>query len=184
MSDTSKASSSEAVTVLDSWVREYGKDVINVAYSYLKNYHQAQDVAQDVFLRAYSNIGSFRGDSSAKTWLLAITVNRCKDLLRSWTSRHEVAYEDTELSTLASGSNTEQEVTERLERDRLWEIVHSLPVKYREVVVLYYQRGLSSSEAAAVLDCSEQNVRTRLHRAREMLKQRLAQGGESHSAGR
>ena len=170
------ASAQPALSALDEWVRDYGADVINLAYAYLRNYHLAQDVSQDVFLRAYTRYESFRGDSSVKTWLLSITANRCKDYLRSWATRHEVMEEGI-LDYEASEFSTEREVEERLQRDSLWATVHSLPVKYREVLILYYQRGLSGQEIAQILDTSEQNVRTRLHRGRQLLKERVEEGG-------
>ena len=170
------AGSKDAMVSLDEWVTAYGSDVINVAYSYLKNYHLAQDVAQDVFLRAYSRYDSFRGESSVKTWLLSITANRCKDYLRSWAARHEVL-DGGGFDYEPAPFDTEREVTESLERDRLWAAVHSLPIKYREVLILYYQRGMSGQEIAAVLGTSEQTVRTRLHRGRQALKAQLEEGG-------
>lgn len=176
MKEEQRAGSRDALASLDEWVLTYGSDVINVAYSYLKNYHLAQDVAQDVFLRAYSRYDSFRGESSVKTWLLSITANRCKDYLRSWASRHEVLDEGI-LDYEPASFDTEREVTERLERDRLWAAVHSLPIKYREVLILYYQRGMSGQEIAAVLGTTEQTVRTRLHRGRQALRAQLAEGG-------
>jgi RNA polymerase sigma-70 factor (ECF subfamily) len=160
---------------LEEWMQLYGTDVINMAYSYVKNYHQAQDIAQDVFLKAFQKRDTFRGDSSVKTWLLSITVNRCKDFLRSWSVRHEVKDEKILTRELSSNS-TEDEVIARLERDSVWKIIVELPPKYREVVVLYYLRGFSGQEIAQVLNTSEQNVRTRLHRGRAMLKKLLEEG--------
>lgn len=176
MNKDETASSQPALVALDAWIRDYGSDVINLAYTYLRNYHLAQDVSQDVFLRAYTRYESFRGDSSVRTWLLSITANRCKDYLRSWASRHEVMDEGT-LDLKSSEFSTEEEVAQRLERDSLWAAVHSLPVKYREVLILYYQRDLNGQEIAAVLGTSEQNVRTRLHRGRQLLKDRMEEGG-------
>lgn len=183
MKNDETASSQPALALLDSWVRDYGPDVINLAYTYLRNYHLAQDVSQDVFLRAYTHYASFRGDSSVKTWLLSITANRCRDYLRSWASRHEVMEEGI-LDYEAADFSTEHEVEEQLQRDALWAAVQSLPIKYREVLILYYQRGLSGQEIAEVLNTSEQNVRTRLHRGRQLLKGKLEEGGVTHDTNR
>lgn len=161
---------------LETWMKEYGADVMNVAYSYVRNYHQAQDITQDVFLRAYAKMNSFRGDSSVKTWLLSITANRCKDYLRSWAIRNEV-HDAEHLEHEQAGTDTEAEVVTQLQNDDLWHAVHDLPVKYREAIILYYSRGLTSMEVAGALGISEQSVRTRLHRGRLMLKERLAEGG-------
>lgn len=169
----------DAARRLSSWMELYGKDVINLAYAYVHNYHQAEDLAQDVFLRALTKMDTFRGQSSVRTWLLSITANRCKDYLRSWTSKHEQSGEE-QLEFRASGQNTEHEVADKLERDALWRAVAELPIKYREVIVLYYQRELSGQEVAEVLGTTEQTVRTRLHRARAVLKEILEREGAWH----
>lgn len=160
-------------------MQQYGQDVIHLAYSYVRNYHQAQDIAQDVFLRAYTKQDTFRGDSSVKTWLLSITANRARDYLRSWSAKHEVQ-DETVFLDRQSPLDTEEEVEQRLARDELWSAVHALPLTYREVVVLYYQRELSSQEIAAILGISEQAVRTRLHRGRILLKQWFEERGRAH----
>lgn len=166
--------------VLDEWMKAYGRDVINLAYAYVHNYHQAQDITQDVFLKAFSRMHTFRGDSSIKTWLLSITANRCRDYLRSWSKRNEL-FDETPISMKHSADDTERAATENVAKDELWQAVRKLPVPYREVLILYYQRDMSSQEVAQVLDITEQSVRTRLHRARTMLRE-IYKGGEVHGA--
>lgn len=161
---------------LKTWMNLYGSDVLNVAYSYVHNYHQAQDLTQEVFLRAFAKMDSFRGESSVRTWLLSITANRCKDFLRSWVNKHE-QIDETCLNTQYATSNTEEEVSKKMEQDALWQAVFKLPLKYREVVVLYYQRELSGHEIAEVLNVREETIRTRLYRARTMLKEILEKAG-------
>lgn len=173
-----ESGSSERYDLLNSWITEYGSDVLNLAYSYVKNYHVAQDITQDVFLRAYTKMQTFRGDSGVKTWLLSITANRCKDHLRSWRVRHET----NDLTMQAEVAHqtvdsTEHAAVAALEREELWRVVHRLPVKYREVILLFYQRELSSAEVAQVLGISEATVRTRLHRGRTLMREWM-EGGE------
>nr|WP_326569837.1 sigma-70 family RNA polymerase sigma factor [Bacillus niameyensis] len=67
------------------WLMQaYGNDVIRVAFTYLKQKSLAEDVAQDVFIKCYEKMDTFRNESSYKTWVMKITVNRCKDVLKSW----------------------------------------------------------------------------------------------------
>lgn len=167
---------SDALERLESWMQMYGSDIINLAYSYVHNFHQAEDIAQDVFLRAMTKIDSFRGESSVKTWLLSITANRCKDYLRSWAKRHEVQ-DESPIERGVASQDTMSEVANGLENDALWGLVHQLPIKYREVIVMYYQRELSGQEIALILDTSEQSVRTKLHRARGLLKELMVKEG-------
>ncbi|WP_245631794.1 sigma-70 family RNA polymerase sigma factor [Alicyclobacillus ferrooxydans] len=175
MSEVSETGS-DAVYLLRRWMEQYGTDVINFAYSYVRNYHQAQDIAQDVFLRAFQNAHTFRGESSVKTWLLSITANRCRDYLRSWHVRHELLPKEEALQDEVAPLNTEATVIERISNDEVWQQVSELPVKYREVVVLYYLRDLSTKEVADVLGISDEAVRTRLHRGRSLLKERFEEG--------
>lgn len=108
--------------------------------------------------------------------MLSITANRAKDYLRSWSAKHEVADDGDALAAI-SVSDTATEVAVKLDRDELWQTVHRLPEKYREVVILYYERELSSQEVAEVLGITEQAVRTRLHRGRQLLKRALSEEG-------
>lgn len=165
--------------ILDDWMNKYGRDVLNFAFSYVHNYHQAEDITQEVFLRAFSKRDSFRGTSSLRTWLLSITANRCKDYLRSWSHR-KMVHDEEGIKQMSSPAFVEQTVVESMERNAVWSAVNQLPVKYREVIILYYQRDLSGQEIAQVLGVSEQNVRTRLHRGRTLLKEILGERvGES-----
>ena len=66
----------------------YGNDVIRIAYTYLKQKQMAEDVAQEVFIKCFEKMDSFRNESSYKTWLIRITVNHCKDVLKSWTFKN------------------------------------------------------------------------------------------------
>ena len=72
---------------LESLMRTYGNDVLRMAYSYVKDYDTAEDIFQEVFIKVNANLAAFRGESSIKTWLLRITVNACKDYLKSAYSR-------------------------------------------------------------------------------------------------
>lgn len=171
-----RGESFDDVSRLEEWMDTYGQDIIHLAYSYVHNYHKAEDIAQDVFLRAWRNWNTFQGQSTVKTWLLSITANRCKDHLRSWSAKHEMIDDGSVFHSIPV-SDTESEVETRLTQDKLWQIVHQLPEKYREVVVLYYERELTGQEVAQVLDLSEQAVRTRLHRGRQLLKDALSKEG-------
>ncbi|MCL6594004.1 MAG: sigma-70 family RNA polymerase sigma factor [Alicyclobacillus sp.] len=162
---------------LEQWMQAHGRDVLNVAYAYVRNHHLAQDIAQEVFLRAFVKRATLRQVNSVRTWLLTITVNLCRDLLRSWAHRHLVVVE--EMPIAATTPPTEEEAVARLERAELWQAIQALPLPYREVVVLYYLRGLSGREVAEILGTTEDNVRTRLHRARTRLHAWLTAKGEA-----
>ena len=73
---------------IEALMREYGNDVLRTAYSYVNDRAAAEDCFQEVFIKAYKNLSGFRGESSVKTWLIRITINVCKDYLKSAYQRH------------------------------------------------------------------------------------------------
>lgn len=158
--------------LLESWMRDYGTRVMHLAYFYLKDRHLAEDVAQEVFLKAYRSMDQFRGDSQVYTWLYRITVNLCRDRLRSGWHKHMVLPGD--LPPVSGGGLPDEEALKQDSRRRVLRHVMALPEHYREVLVLYYYQQLSTIEVAEITSLPENTVKTRLHRARQQLKQALA----------
>lgn len=170
--------------ILSGWMYEHSQMVIRTAYYYVKDAMIAEDIAQEVFLRAYGKLDEFRGDSAVSTWLYRITVNASKDYLRSWNYRKTVVVEKIREWGNRHADHqetTEQLVVRRMEDDHLARHVMQLPVKYREMIVLYYFEQLKSREIAELLDMNESTVRVRLKRALEQLKKMMT-GGDVHEA--
>jgi RNA polymerase sigma-70 factor (ECF subfamily) len=117
-------------------MKTYGDDVIRIAYTYLKQKQLAEDVAQEVFIKCYEKMDSFRNESSYKTWLIRITVNKCKDVLKSWTYKN-LYFTDffKQKHTYSSLENSFFGVEENL---ILSKQVIDLPVKLREDIILFY----------------------------------------------
>lgn len=149
----------------------YGDDVLKIAYMYLRDPTKAEDAFQEVFLRAYKQIGSFRGDSGVKTWLLRIAINVCKDMRRSFWFRR--VWTGTLPERAADDKPPEQLAIDREQNRGLWEQVLKLPPPMKDVIILYYYQELDIKETARVLGIAEGTVRSRLHRAREKLKTML-----------
>ncbi len=154
-------------------VRAYQHRVFSVALRMLGNRAEAEDVAQEVFLRVHRAIGDFRGDAKLSTWLYAIASRLCLNRLASGEHRRMRAGEAT-LMTLPSADAGAAEALERGERDAaLQQAIASLPEERRIVVVLRDVEGLSYDEIAHALDLEPGTVRSRLHRARLDLKDKL-----------
>lgn len=168
---------------LEQLVDAYGDGVLHLAYFYLKDRGLAEDIFQEVFTRVYTQLHTFRGESSPKTWVYRIAVNRCHDKLRSWNMRRVLLVGQDLLSSLPL-LPTEVDAVERVlaEADRqvLLQKVMELTVEYREVILLYYYEEMDTREIAQALRLSEGTVRSRLHRARARLKAMLTEGGYSH----
>ncbi|GGD54036.1 RNA polymerase sigma factor [Paenibacillus nasutitermitis] len=145
----------------------YGQDVWNLAYLLTSKYDLADDIAQDVFLKAYSNIASFRGGSSMKTWLLAITRNTSINYLRTAFLRRVTLMD--RVQPKGTSPSAEQEAIDRTLASAIWQDVLKLPVKQREILILHGKYGMTTNEIAAMLQLSEGTVKSRLSRARSRM---------------
>lgn len=159
---------SDKKAILEQLMVAYGKDVWNYAYSITRKWDQADDITQEVFLKVYRNLYTFRSESSVKTWILTITRNMTLDYRRAAFYR-KVTLMDF-LAPTAEAPSTEQEVMNQLATNDLWRMVLKLPVKYREVLILYAHYELSMKEMAQVLGVTEGTVKSRLFHARSKMK--------------
>lgn len=162
-------------------IRPFERSVYRMALSMLRNEAEAEEVAQEAFLRAFRNLAKFRADSKFSTWLISITLNEARSRLR----RHKVVkMESLDVPDEERGHVTPallrdwreipSEVLERGEvRSILRQAIEDLPEIYREVFVLRDEEEMSVQEIADMLEISVSAVKVRLHRARLMLQKRL-----------
>ncbi|CAM4469208.1 sigma-70 family RNA polymerase sigma factor [Paenibacillus tarimensis] len=166
----------ERKDVLNELMTAYGKDVWNFAFSMTRKWDQADDISQEVFLKAYRNLHTFRSESSIKTWLLAITRNMVLDYRKSAFLR-KVTLVDA-FKEQASERSAEGEVIEALAVNDMWKQVLELPYKYREAMILYAHHQMSMKEISQLLGVSEGTVKSRLFHARKKLADR--KGDDQH----
>ena len=114
---------------LETLMRQYGNDVLRLAYLYVKEYHLAEDIFQDVFLKVNQNLEDFRGESSIKTWILRITVNTCKDYLKSAYHNRVQRLSEEQEETLAA-EDTYETVEKKQDLRYVREILQHMPKKY------------------------------------------------------
>ena len=161
---------------LETLMRTYGNDVLRTAYLYIKDMHMAEDIFQEVFLKVNMNLDKFRGESNIKTWLIRITINCCKDYLKSAYSKRVVPMMDFKEDSLTSDDDYEQ--IEKEDRDKsIKEAVMELPDNYKDVVLCVYYQNMSIAETARYLDIAEGTVKSRLSRAKEKLKESIERRG-------
>jgi len=176
MPNRESSSNHDQHLLFNELIDQYGEGLMRLAYTYVKNKQAAEDVLQDVFMRAYEKRDDFKGDSSYKTYLYRMTVNRCHDYLRSWAFKNVQL--SNKLSMIFQGENaTEKTAMINDVQFMLGKELLSLPLKYREVLVLYYYKDLSVEEVANILKCSPNTIKTRMKRAREKLKLQLEKNG-------
>mgnify|MGYP000847702290 CR=1 FL=1 len=172
MTDSTDIYQDQPSKQLEYLMRRFGKQVVKLAYYHLRDRHLAEDIAQEVFCRVYQNLDTFRHDSSYYTWIYRITVNLCRDYIRSAYSRRVFTLDNAK--HLESGEDPIDRLLERIEGGEVFQKVMDLPIKYRMVTVLYYFEEMSTVEISRILDIGESTVRTRLCRARKMLKDVLS----------
>lgn len=163
-------------------IRPYERSVYLMALSYMKNKADAEDIAQEAFVKAFRNLSSFRAEAKFSTWLISITLNEARSRLRRHSvirieSLDEPADENGGVSPalLRDWREIPSEAVERAEvRNLIEQAVESLPEMYREVFLLRDVQELNVNETAETLGINIPNVKVRLHRARMMLQKQLA----------
>lgn len=162
-------------TVVERLIEQYGQEVYKIAYFYMKETQLAEDVFQEVFYKVIKNYHKFNHQSSEKTWLIRITINTCKDMLRtSWIKRV------TTFGVLQDSENEYEkpyDIEKKETNKELYELIQRLPQKYKEILLLFYYKDLTYEEISEILQIPEGTVRSRLSRAREKLKKMMNERG-------
>jgi len=162
----------------------YGARIYQLAFKYLRNKEDAEEVTQDVLYKVHRKVGSFRGDAALSSWIYRITFNAAMSRLRMARHREQAVplqagvdehVERPAQHDIADWSDLADEKVLRTElRRRAIKAILDLPAIYRAPVVLRDLRGLSTEEASAVLQVKDQTLKSRLHRGRLILRRQLA----------
>lgn len=154
---------------IEQCVEQYADYLFHMAYMYTKDRFTAEEIVQDVFIKLYQS-RQFEGRSSIKTYLTRIAINKSHDYIRRQKVKSFVSFE----FWTGSEKSSEQQLIEQYEQDEMIQAILQLPLKYRQIVFLYYYEELKTDEIAQLLQMSASTVRTRLQRAREQLKLMLS----------
>lgn len=172
-------SGEERFASFDEIVARYEKPIFNVIYRMLGDYDEAADVTQETFISAYKAFRRFRGESRVYTWLYQIALNHSRNRLRR--RRQPTVSLDTPPGKdegpgieVSDESSAPHRIAEKEElRAKILAAIEALPPDYREVIILRELQGLSYNEIVEATGISLDNVKTRLSRARAMLRHRL-----------
>lgn len=164
----------------DHLVRKYQHKIIQLVNRYVKDPSEAQDVAQETFIKAYRALAGFRGESAFYTWLYRIAINTAKNYLVSRTRRfydHEIDVDDAEQLEGATQLKTIDTPEQQLMSDEIAVAIKAaidkLPEDMRVAIMLRELEGMSYEDIAVTMDCPVGTVRSRIFRAREAIDKKL-----------
>jgi RNA polymerase sigma-70 factor, ECF subfamily len=166
----------------------YSSKIYQLAFRYLRNKEDAEEITQDVLFKVYRKVGAFRGDSALSSWIYRITFNAAMSRLR--TARYQRSQDEdrqaspNESDTATSASRSfdvadwsdlaDERVLRSQLRQRVFRAILALPAIYRAPVMLRDIQGMSTEEASALLRVKDQTLKSRLHRGRLILRKQLA----------
>ncbi|MDD2362838.1 MAG: sigma-70 family RNA polymerase sigma factor [Oscillospiraceae bacterium] len=150
-------------------LHKYSNMVRRICFMYLHNREDVEDVFQEVFLKLLQSNITFQSEEHEKAWLCRITINKCKDVSKSFWRKNTESIEDKEIPF------------EDREESGVLQAVLSLPKRFKEVVYLFYYEGYTAKEIAKILNQKENTVYSNLHRARELLKHELGGSGYEYT---
>jgi RNA polymerase sigma-70 factor (ECF subfamily) len=163
------------VHALDELYARRGPGILSFLTAHVGDRQLAEEVLQDVMLAAWNNAASFRGDSSVRTWLLVIARNRAMNTHRK--RKLPLVTFDEAFGALSGDTAPLEKVERKTRESKVRDALNQLPLPQREVLVLVFYHQLSGPEVAQVLGINEGTVKSRLHRAKEMLRRVLQSEG-------
>lgn len=164
----------------------YGHKIFQLAFRYVHNHEDAEEVVQDVLMKVFRKIDMFRGDSALSSWIYRITFNTAMSRLRRSKATRMAEVNEVEIGPSINDDGpaghdpadwsrmADEEMLRRQMRERFVEAVGDLPAIYREPVILRDLKGLSTEEASTRLRVKDQTLKSRLHRGRMLLREQLA----------
>ncbi|MBW8860775.1 MAG: sigma-70 family RNA polymerase sigma factor [Acidobacteria bacterium] len=167
---------------------EFGTKIYQLAFRYLRNKEDAEEVTQDVLFKVYRKVDAFRGDAALSSWIYRITFNAAMSRLR--TAKYQRSQDDDRSAAVAEtdlhgdaprakdvadwSDLADEQVLRAQLRTRVMRAILALPAIYRAPVMLRDIQGMSTEEASAVLHVKDQTLKSRLHRGRLILRKQLA----------
>lgn len=164
-------------TLLDELISLYGEELKRTAFLYVHDLALAEDIIQEVFISCYKNIDKFNHNSSYKTWLYRITINKCKDYRKKWSLRNIFYKPETETLN-QEFENSALDHYEKIEiQQQVVKAISKLPTKYKEVLIFYYYQEMTMSEISEITNTKINTVKSRVTRGRAILKTELERRG-------
>lgn len=181
-----KKSQSGDIESFELLISSYDKRAYNIAYRVMGNEEDAKDMAQEALLRVFRSLKDFKGQAAFSTWLYRIVTNVCLDELRRRKNEKYVSMDSTihtdsgeQYRELCAEKETPESIYEKIEqRELIKNAISGMREDYRSVIVLRDVQGFSYGEISEMLDCSLGTVKSRINRARAMLREKLKESME------
>lgn len=163
--------------LLNQLMEDYATDLKRLAFLYVNDMSECEDIIQEVFISCYQKLSSFRHESSYKTWLIRITINKCKDYKKRWSIKNLI-YRPIISCAVTAPSAEEQFINEQTSSSMIEQIA-KLPTKYKEVLILYYYQQLTMTEISEILNVNINTIKSRLLRGKKILQNKLERSDTS-----
>lgn len=159
------------IDAFEGIVERWQGPLVNLAYRYCRSRGEAEELAQEAFMKIFKGLGKWRQDSRFSTWLYAVASNHYRSAMR----RRRPVWADMEtVEQLVPGGDRVHEVDQASQAEAIRRAVASLPPKYRDATILYYFQDKDLAETSRIMSLPSGTVKARLHRARKMLETKLS----------
>nr|WP_315176433.1 sigma-70 family RNA polymerase sigma factor [uncultured Flavobacterium sp.] len=159
-------------------VDQYKDLVFSLSFKMLKNREEAEEAAQDTFVKVFKSLNNFKGDSKFSTWIYKVTYNTCLDQLKkNKRVQHTIPIDDFSQNQIQNLENVLDTIDERDRNKMIQDCIHLLPSEEAFLLILFYFEEQSLEEISKIIDCTVNNVKVKLYRSRKkiasILKMRL-----------
>lgn len=157
--------------LLNQLIQEHATELKKIAFLYINDHSECEDIIQEVYISCFQNLSKFKNESNYKTWLTRITINKCKDHQRRWSIKN-IIYKPLN-SLIKKESSAEEKFFHSQNSREILEQISLLPVKFKEVLILYYFHEMTMQEISETLEIKHNTVKSRLLRGKNALIKNL-----------
>ncbi|MFC0274857.1 RNA polymerase sigma factor [Metabacillus herbersteinensis] len=159
---------------IEKIIYEYEKELRFLVFRYVRDWISVDDIMQEVYLKVFLKMDSFENRSTLKSWLYSITRNQCFDFLRSKTIKSTLLMENLEELKVTNINSAEFEAFKKLEKERLYVTINSLPIQYRQPLILHYFNYFTYKEISELLNKEISFIKNNIFRGRRLLKEKYS----------
>jgi RNA polymerase sigma-70 factor, ECF subfamily len=176
--DYKSMSEYEKERYIEYLIDTYGEALTRLAYTYVKDFPGSEDIIQEVFLTCFLKLNTIEGNQIViKNWLYKTTINKCLDYLKSWSNRNLQITQFFQNLITNREDSPELQVVQNTANKEIANLIINLPIKYREVLILFYYEDLSLKEIGEIVNLTPSTLKNRLYRARKMLEKEMIRKG-------